>query len=445
MKTIKRFSLTLLAVLFLFTACDIEKEPFIQDAENEKAILSFKVDSIVGVIDESSMTVTLTFPKGADVSHLTPVIEVSAYATIQPASGVEQDFTNPVIYTVTAFDGSTVAYQVSAVISDPENEKSILSFVVEDPACEGVINEEEKTVMLTFPEGTDLTHLVPTIVVSLGATVDPASGVAQDFSNPVVYTVTAMNGTTVEYTVTAIVAEGPWVATGKTVLIKDFTGARCVNCPAAAEYAHNLQHQLGEERVFILSVHAGYQAQPVGLFPDFITPEGDEWYAGNTSNPLFCVDQIGLDGGHALYVEQLDSPVQAAIEEEQTFELRISNRFDVESRQLQVEATAMALDDLNGNYSITVCLVEDHITGWQTIPGGVNQEYDFRNVFRGTLNGAQGQTLCNGSCVAGEKYTVNVTGVVDESYNEEECYLLAYVADMNQGGKIMQTAMKKIK
>lgn len=445
MKTIKRFSLTLLAVLFLFTACDIEKEPFIQDAENEKAILSFKVDSIVGVIDESAMTVTLTFPKGTDVSHLTPVIEVSAYATIQPASGVEQDFTNPVIYTVTAFDGSTVAYQVSAVISDPENEKSILSFVVEDPACEGVINEEEKTVMLTFPEGTDLTHLVPTIVVSLGATVDPASGVAQDFSNPVVYTVTAMNGTSVEYTVTAIVAEGPWVATGKTVLIKDFTGARCVNCPAAAEYAHNLQHQLGEDRVFILGVHAGYQAQPVGLFPDFITPEGDEWYAGNTSNPLFCVDQIGLDGGHALYVEQLDSPVQAAIEEEQTFELRISNRFDVESRQLQVEATAMALDDLNGNYSITVCLVEDHITGWQTIPGGVNQEYDFRNVFRGTLNGAQGQTLCNGSCVMGEKYTVNVTGVLDESYNADECYLLVYVADMNQGGKIMQTAMKKIK
>lgn len=445
MKTIKRFSLTLLAFLFLFTACDIQKEPFIQDAEGEKVILSFVVDSVVGVIDESAFTVTLSFPKGTDVSHLTPVIEVSTYATIQPESGVEQDFTNPVIYTVTAFDGSTVAYQVSAVISDPENEKSILTFTVEDPACEGLINEDEKTILLAFPVGTDLTHLVPTIVVSLGATVDPASGVAQDFSAPVVYTVTALNGTTVEYTVTAIVAEEPWVATGKTVLIKDFTGARCVNCPDAAEYAHNLQHQLGEDRVFILSVHAGYLAQPVGFFPDFITPEGDEWYADNSSNPLFSVDQIGLDGGHALYVEQIDSPVQAAIAEEQTFELRIANRFDAESRQLQVEATAMALDELNGNYTVTVCLVEDHIVGWQTIPGGVNQEYDFRNVFRGTLNGAQGQTLFNGSCTVGEKYTVNVTGALDESYNADQCYLLVYVADMSQGGKIMQTAMKKVK
>ncbi len=436
--------MTLLAFLFLFTACDIEKEPFIQDAESEKAILSFVVDSVAGVIDESALTVTLTFPQGVDVSHLTPVIKVSAYATIQPESGVEQDFTNPVIYTVTAFDGSTVAYQVSAVISDPENEKSILSFTVEDPACEGLINENEKTIMLAFPVGTDLTHLVPTIEVSEGATVDPASGVEQDFSNPVVYTVTALNGSAVEYTVTAIVADEPWEATGKTVLIKDFTGARCVNCPDAAEYAHNLQHQLGEDRVFILSVHAGYLAQPVGFFPDFITPEGDEWYAGNTSNPLFCVDQIGLDGGHALYVEQLDSPVQAAIEEDQTFELRITNWFDAESRQLQVEATAMALAELNGNYSVTVCVVEDHIIGWQTTPGGVNQEYDFRNVFRGTLNGAQGQSLCNGPCVEGERYTVNVTGALDASYNADECYLLVYIADMNQGGKIMQTAMKKI-
>ena len=65
----------------------------------------------------------------------------------------------------------------------------------------------------------------------------------------------------------------PYTPTGgaKTVLIKDFTGARCVNCPAAAEYAHELQHSLGADRIFILSVHAGFLAQPLGNFPDFLT------------------------------------------------------------------------------------------------------------------------------------------------------------------------------
>lgn len=445
MKTIKRLVLALMAVLFLFAACDVEKEPYLQDSETEKALLSFDVDTVKGTIDEISKTVTLSFHQDVDLSHLTPTIKVSRYATISPESGVTQDFTNPVTYTITAFDGSTVEYQVSAVIFDPENEKSILAFYVEDPATEGEINEEGKTILLAFPEGTDLTQLVPTIEVSEGATVDPASGVAQDFSNPVVYTVTAINGTTAEYTVSAIEAEEPWLATGKTVLIKDFTGARCVNCPAAADYAHNLQHQLDEDHIYILSVHAGYLAQHVGNFPDFITPEGDEWYANNSSNPLFCVDQVGLDGGHALYVEQLDSPVEAALNEEQSFELRITDKYDAESRQLQVKATAMAVAEVEGNYNITVCLVEDHIIGWQTIPGGVNQEYDFRNVFRGTLNGAQGQPLCSAPCAIGDRFTVNVMGTLDALYNADECYLLVYIHDQNQGGKIVQTAMKKIK
>ena len=444
MNTIKRLGLAFLAVLFLFAACDVEQEPFLQNAENEKTILSFEVDTVVGVIDEAAKTVTLSFPQGVDVSHLTPTIKVSAYATIYPESGVTQDFTTPVAYTVTAFNGSTVEYKVSALIDDPENEKSILVFSIEDPSCKGVINEEEKTILLAFPAGTDVTHLVPIIEVSEGAVVNPESGVAQDFSNPVVYTVTALNGTTAEYTVTAIVAEEPWVATGKTVLIKDFTGARCVNCPAAADYAHNLQHQLDEDHIFIMSVHAGYLAAPVGNFPNFITPEGNEWYANNNSNPLFSVDYVGLDGGHALNAEQLDAPVSAALEEEQSFELRITHAYNAESRHLQVEATALAVADAEGDYYLTVCLVEDHIIGWQTIPGGINQEYDFRNVFRGTLNGAQGQPLHSGSWAMGETFSLSVACDLDDSFNADNCYLFTYVHDQNQGGKIVQTAVKKI-
>ena len=48
----------------------------------------------------------------------------------------------------------------------------------------------------------DLTALKPTIEVSAGASVSPASGTAQDFTSPVVYTVTAQDGTTKIYTVT---------------------------------------------------------------------------------------------------------------------------------------------------------------------------------------------------------------------------------------------------
>ena len=445
MKGILRIGVTLLAIMLGMNACDIEKEPYIQGVEDEKVIIKFQVDSVVGSIDEDAKMVRLDFPAGTDVTHLTPTITISSYATIEPASGVAQDFTNPVYYTVTALNGSTAQYMVEAVVHDADNEKSILSFRFDALDYEGVIDEVLRRVDCVLPAETDVTQLVPTIVVSEGATVEPASGVAQDFTNPVTYTVTAQNGTTVVYTVTVIVEGGEVEPTGKTVLIKDFTGARCVNCPAAAEHAHNLQHQLDENHIFIMSVHAGFLAQPMGSFPDFLTEEGTEWYNNHDSNPLFTVDHVALTEGNTLNEAQIDAPVAEALLEEQSFEIRLTPQFDEASRQLNVAVNAYALVDLDGQFYITACLVEDHIVGWQTTSNGIDKEYDFRNVFRGTLNGAYGDAFEDAHVVSGDTFTFNYSTEISADYNADECYLMVYIYDKNQGDKILQTAVKRIK
>ncbi|MFP4287921.1 MAG: InlB B-repeat-containing protein [Bacteroidales bacterium] len=85
----------------------------------------------------------------------------------------------------------------------PSNTKEIISFRFEnfDPVVEGVINEQEKTIDLLVPPETDITALIPTIDHT-GISVSPESGVAQDFSSEVVYTVTAEDGSTADYNVT---------------------------------------------------------------------------------------------------------------------------------------------------------------------------------------------------------------------------------------------------
>ena len=437
--------MALLAAMLFMNACDVEEEPYIQGAEDEKFILTFKVDSVYGTIDEDTKIVRLDFSAGTDVTHLVPTIIISNYATIEPESGVAQDFTNPVYYTVTAMNGTTAQYMVEAVVHDADNEKSILSFCFDALEADGAIDEIARRISFVLPAETDVTQLVPTIVVSEGATVSPASGEAQDFSTPVTYTVTALNGTTADYIVSVNVAGGEIEPSGKTVLIKDFTGARCVNCPAAAEYAHNLQHQLDEDHIFIMSVHAGYLAQPIGSFPDFLTDEGTEWYNNHDSNPLFSVDHVALTDGNTLKVEQIDAPVAEALEEEQSFEIMVGTQYDEGSRQLQVSVQAAALTEMDGQFYITVCLVEDHIIGWQTIPGGIDKEYDFRNVFRGTLNGAYGDAFEDSHADPDEMFYFNYNTEINADYNADECYVMVYIYDKSQGDKILQTAVKKIR
>ena len=445
MKRLFRIGMALIATMLFLNACDVEKEPYIQGAEDERFILEFKVDSVYGTVDEDNKMVRLDFPAGTDVTHLTPTIIISNYATIEPKSGVTQDFTNPVYYTVTAMSGATAQYMVEAIVHDADNEKSILSFRFDALDEDGIIDEVARRISFVLPAETDVTQLVPTIEVSEGATVEPASGVAQDFTNPVTYTVTAQNGTTAAYTVMVIVEGGEVEPTGKMVLIKDFTGARCVNCPAAAEYAHNLQHQLDEDHIFIMSVHAGFLAQPMGQFPNFLTDEGTEWYNNHDSNPLFTVDHVALTDGNSLKVEQIDTPVVTALDEEQSFEIVIGRQFDPTSRQLQVNIQAVSLTDRDGHFFITACLVEDNIVGWQIIPGGTDKEYVFHNVFRGTLNGAYGESFEDHHVDSDDTFSFSYNTEINADYNADECYVVVYVYDRNQGDKILQTAVKKIK
>ncbi|MBO6025356.1 MAG: DUF5018 domain-containing protein, partial [Bacteroidales bacterium] len=87
------------------------------------------------------------------------------------------------------------------------SEKQILSFSFYSPEVEATIMESAKTIVATVPTGTDLTALVPIITVSEKATINPASGVRQDFTNTVMYTVTAEDGSQASYAV-AVTVEG---------------------------------------------------------------------------------------------------------------------------------------------------------------------------------------------------------------------------------------------
>jgi len=88
------------------------------------------------------------------------------------------------------------------------SEKKILSFSFASPAVEATITESAKTIVATVPLGTNVTALVPVITVSNKATVNPASGIPQDFTNPVTYTVTAEDGSQAVYTATVTFDNG---------------------------------------------------------------------------------------------------------------------------------------------------------------------------------------------------------------------------------------------
>ncbi len=178
---------------------------------------------IKATIDMDAKTVKLTVSSGTDVTALKADFELSEKATasvkgITQKSGVTaNDFTNPVTYTITAEDKSTKNYTVTVTKEDSSAKNmSTFKFRAADNSAlsrdiNGTVDNTANTVALTVPSGTDVTALKAYFELSAGAsakigsTAQQSGVTANNFTNALTYTITAVDNSTKNYTVTVTI------------------------------------------------------------------------------------------------------------------------------------------------------------------------------------------------------------------------------------------------
>lgn len=166
---------------------------------SENYITAYKLGEAEGVINGDSIAITI--PYTMDLATIEPEIARSEFASLTAPAALQEGKNT---YTVTAEDGKVRTYTVTITRTAVARGRQILSFTY--GAAAGVIDQVNGTITMELPAGTDTTF-APTIQVSDFATVTPASGETQDFSKPVIYKVTAQNGSTNTYTVTVTVSQ----------------------------------------------------------------------------------------------------------------------------------------------------------------------------------------------------------------------------------------------
>ncbi|MBR5663865.1 MAG: Omp28 family outer membrane lipoprotein [Bacteroidales bacterium] len=229
------------------------------------------------------------------------------------------------------------------------------------------------------------------------------------------------------------------------VLLEDYTGVRCVNCPAAAELAASLQTQYGEHLV-VLGVHpkTSYQ-NPAGGFPDFRTDDGNEWnsFFNVSAYPTGMVNRQSAIGT-ATWATEVDN----LIGNDAPVRLIIKSEYDDATRELKLSIHSKFLQNVaSDDVRLTVCMMENNIVGLQLTPNGADENYVHRHVFRGTADGLTwGRTLDTEaeSIAAGRNFITNMKFTVNEDYNADEFYIVAMISD-NNTKQVLMTAEKKIK
>ncbi|MEI6606879.1 MAG: DUF2341 domain-containing protein, partial [Verrucomicrobiota bacterium] len=203
-------------------------------------ITSFSIPGSVGVINQTNRTIALTVPYTpwgvSGLATLAPTFTLTTGACDQTSGSAPSPTfasASPVTYTVT--DGATVNPYVVTVTVTPPNMACAMLTCDFGALGQALIDEASGTVVLSVSPSQPVTALAPTFTFSANATLNPASGGTQDFTNPVVYRVTAENGSTYKDYTVSVQSFGSWVHTGSLFIMTTPDGA---NLPVGASVSN---------------------------------------------------------------------------------------------------------------------------------------------------------------------------------------------------------------
>ncbi|NVK66329.1 MAG: Omp28-related outer membrane protein [Flavobacteriales bacterium] len=240
--------------------------------------------------------------------------------------------------------------------------------------------------------------------------------------------------------------------TDRTILIEDFTGHRCIYCPAAAELAHQL-YEDNPGRVLISSIHSGPTGQMEGN-QQVVPSEGyvenftnDDAFAigfkfGNGTagspfqgNPFGSVSRKDHGNGFpVLMPQQWENATNSTIAaNDLKVNIQAVGNYYPSTRgfflhtEVDILDAGLSPDDLN----IVVHLIEDSLVAPQKLSdNSTEHDYIHRDIFRGSIDGfAFGRPLDADHLEASGNYEYFYIYKLPSQYNPDNMHVIIYVRD----------------
>lgn len=256
------------------------------------------------------------------------------------------------------------------------------------------------------------------------------------------------------------------VVNTRKVMVEDYTGHQCGNCPNAAIALKNIE-TANPNKVVGIAVHAGFFAKVNALYPeDFTTAIGNDWNSsskgfGIISNPCGLVNRIGYPNGtHIKTFATWAGIVSTELAKSQIAKIDFKTAYFPESRTINTDANVTFLQAYSNPVNITIVLTEDSIIAPQKIydingvpyvgpdPNEVdrNPDYEFEHVLRmGVTSSSLGDPLTTAAVSANfsTRFIKRVVGV-DAKFNDRHLKAVCFITDANTR-EVLQVEQLKIR
>ncbi len=235
------------------------------------------------------------------------------------------------------------------------------------------------------------------------------------------------------------------VVTGnRKVLIEDYTGHKCGNCPAAADALTALDTNASYKgKIIPLAIHAGFFANINASYPtDLRNPVGNaydtQFGISAAGNPNGLINRGGYGTGSFIKAYTTwESELVQMLSKPAKFELKIRNTFNSSNNNLNTQVVVKSLSNNSGNYKLVVLLTEDSIIAEQLdyrLPSGSQliPNYKFNHVLRDAINSTWGDVVFTSGAITNDSIVKTYSNYnINSSYKPAKCHVVAYIYDAN--------------
>lgn len=210
----------------------------------------------------------------------------------------------------------------------------------------------------------------------------------------------------------------------KKVLIQEFSGIMCSNCPNGARVLHSLQESYPDRFVAVCLQPAGNSlTRPIAGFS--LATDGARFYYDAFG--VRMLPTAVIDGGEPLADSRTwATPAIDALSATAPVSITLTTAYNESSRELTVDYDTEFVESYGQDASILVWIVENGIIGPQIDGAKLVQEYEHNHIFRATVNGDWGTSL-GVSFEAGDKKSGSVKVTLDQNWKAENCEVVAFV------------------
>lgn len=247
------------------------------------------------------------------------------------------------------------------------------------------------------------------------------------------------------------------VAQTQNVLVEDFTGVQCVNCPQGHETLKNLE-EANPGRVIGISIHAGDLSDPLpNSDSSFVLPQG-----------LALYNLLGVEGLPAASINRIHFPNQdfipvvgagnwtAKVNEQLTqtqasVNMYLDKQYDAATRQLSIitELRYPQTIDNAVEHRINVYIAESAIIDPQeTTENGqtfVIEDYEHNNVLRQMVTFVDGSTVNTPDKQAGRVVVKTFNLTLPPNFDANHCHIISFVQEKTgDSQKVLQVQQSPI-